>query len=165
MLSITTTSSPDPLDPVRRPPDSYFMTADEIIAHLRLAPHPEGGHYRQTWVEDPAKDRPAGTAIYFLLKAGERSHWHRVDATEIWHFYAGAPLILSLAADAAGPATEHRLGPDLSDGETPQVIVPKDHWQAARTTGEWTLVGCTVSPGFRFEGFTLAEPGFDIPGK
>jgi len=140
------------------------MTADEIIAHLNLAPHPEGGHYRQTWVAE-AEDgtRPAGTCIYFLLKAGEASHWHRVDATEIWHHYAGAPLILSLSASDAGPAVEHRLGPDLAAGEAPQVIVPQHHWQAARSTGDWTLVGCTVSPGFRFEGFTLAEPGFDIP--
>ncbi|MGR3452716.1 cupin domain-containing protein [Pseudooceanicola sp.] len=140
------------------------MTADEIIAHLNLAPHPEGGHYRQTWVAE-AEDgtRPAGTCIYFLLKAGEASHWHRVDATEIWHHYAGAPLILSLSASDAGPALEHRLGPDLAAGEAPQVIVPPHHWQAARSTGDWTLVGCTVSPGFRFEGFTLAEPGFDIP--
>ncbi|GGL87831.1 cupin domain-containing protein [Pseudooceanicola nanhaiensis] len=140
------------------------MTADEIITRLGLAPHPEGGHYRQTWIADAARGtRPAGTCIYFLLKAGERSHWHKVDATEIWHHYAGAPLILSLAANEAGPATEHRLGPDLAAGEAPQVIVPEAHWQAARSTDGWSLVGCTVSPGFRFEGFTLAPPGFDIP--
>lgn len=140
------------------------MMADEIIARLHLAPHPEGGHFRQTWIagsEDGA--RPAGTCIYFLLRAGERSHWHRVDATEIWHFYAGAPLILSLSPDDAGPAVAHRLGPDLAAGAAPQVIVPEGHWQSARTTGDWTLVGCTVSPAFRFEGFTLAPPGFDIP--
>lgn len=140
------------------------MTADEIITRLGLAPHPEGGHYRQTWIADAARGtRPAGTCIYFLLKAGERSHWHKVDATEIWHHYSGAPLILSLAANEAGPATEHRLGPDLAAGEAPQVIVPEAHWQAARSTDGWSLVGCTVSPGFRFEGFTLAPPGFDIP--
>lgn len=139
------------------------MTADEIIAHLRLAPHPEGGHYRQTWVDESAPGRPSGTCIYFLLRAGERSHWHRVDAVEIWHFHAGAPLVLSVAATDAGPAEEYRLGQDLAGGETPQVIVPTDHWQAARTTGAWTLVSCTVSPGFRFEGFDLAPPGFDIP--
>jgi len=140
------------------------MTADEIITRLGLAPHPEGGHYRQTWIADAARGtRPAGTCIYFLLKAGERSHWHKVDATEIWHHYAGAPLILSLAANEAGPATEHRLGPDLAAGEAPQVIVPEAHWQAARSTDGWSLVGCTVSPGFRFEGFTLAPPDFDIP--
>jgi predicted cupin superfamily sugar epimerase len=139
------------------------MTADEIIAHLALAPHPEGGHYRQTWVAEADGARPAGTCIYFLLKRGERSHWHRVDSAEIWHFYAGAPLILSMAATDAGPATDHRLGPDLAGGESPQIVVPTGHWQAARSTGDWTLVGCTVSPGFRFEGFELAPPGFDIP--
>ena len=139
------------------------MTADEIIAKLDLAPHPEGGHYRQTWVAETGGGRPAGTCIYFLLKDGERSHWHRVDAAEIWHFYAGAPLVLSIARTAAGPATEHVLGPDLFAGQAPQAIVPEGHWQAARTTGDWTLVGCTVSPGFLFEGFELAPPGFDIP--
>lgn len=140
------------------------MTADEIITRLGLAPHPEGGHYRQTWIAEAVEGtRPSGTCIYFLLKAGERSHWHKVDATEIWHHYAGAPLILSLAPSAAGPATEHRLGPDLAAGESPQLIVPEGHWQAARGTDGWSLVGCTVSPGFRFEGFTLAPPGFDIP--
>jgi predicted cupin superfamily sugar epimerase len=139
------------------------MTADDIIAHFGLAPHPEGGHYRQTWADGTAAGRPSGTAILFLLKAGERSHWHRVDAVEIWHFHAGAPLILSVAASAAGPAVAHRLGADIAAGEMPQVIVPRDHWQAARSTGDWTLVGCTVSPGFRFEGFELAPPGFDIP--
>lgn len=140
------------------------MTADEIIALLDLAPHPEGGHYRQTWVaEADAAARPPGTCIYFLLKAGEASHWHRVDAVEIWHHYAGAPLILSIADTDAGPARDHRLGPDLAAGERPQAIVPTGHWQAARSTGGWTLVGCTVSPGFDFDGFTLAPPGFDIP--
>lgn len=140
------------------------MTADEIIARLNLAPHPEGGHYRQTWIAD-AQDgqRPAGTAIYFLLKSGERSHWHRVDATEIWHHYAGAPLNLHLAATEVGPKQVHPLGPDLAAGQFPQVIVPEHHWQSAETTGDWTLVGCTVSPAFLFEGFTLAAPGFDIP--
>lgn len=138
------------------------MTADEIAALLRLEPHPEGGHYRQTWIEDPAEGRPAGTCIYFLLKAGESSRWHRVDATEIWHYYAGAPLTLSVSPTDRGPATDHILGPDLAQGQRPQLIVPKDRWQAARATVGWTLVGCTVSPGFRFEGFTLAAPGFDI---
>ncbi|MCA0921598.1 cupin domain-containing protein [Pseudooceanicola nanhaiensis] len=141
------------------------MTADEIIAHLDLAPHPEGGYFRQTWIAESAGDaRPAGTCIYFLLKAGESSHWHRVDATEIWHYYAGAPLILRIAATEAGPAQALRLGPDLAAGEVPQGIVPEGHWQAAATTGDWTLVGCTVSPAFLFEGFELAAPDFDIPG-
>ena len=137
------------------------MTADQIIARLYLAPHPEGGHYRQTWIAGNV-GRASGTCIYFLLKAGESSHWHRVDATEIWLWHAGAPLVLSLAATEAGPATDHLLTSDLAEGE-PQLIVPENHWQAARTTGDYTLVSCTVSPGFDFAGFTLAAPGFDIP--
>jgi len=138
------------------------MTADDIIAHLDLQPHPEGGYYRQTWAAENA-GRPVGTCIYFLLKDGSSSHWHRVDATEIWLYHAGAPLTLSLAATDAGPATDHMLGPDLSARQSPQIIVPENHWQAAATTGDWTLVSCTVSPGFQFDGFTLAAPGFDIP--
>lgn len=138
------------------------MTADEIVELLDLAPHPEGGWFRQTW-EAEGEGRPAGTCIYFLLKAGESSHWHRVDSTEIWHHYAGAPLTLSIAARDEGPAIDHQLGPDLASGQKPQVIVPVHHWQAAASEGDWSLCGCTVSPGFRFEGFELAEPGFDIP--
>ena len=136
------------------------MTADEVIARLRLAPHPEGGHYRQTWVAEN-DGRQTGTCIYFLLAEGEASHWHRVDATEIWLYHAGAPLVLSLSETDAGPAVDHLLTPDLEAG-APQIIVPAHHWQAARSTGGWTLVSCTVSPGFEFEGFTLADPGFDI---
>lgn len=137
------------------------LTAEQIIARLDLAPHPEGGWYRQTWVgEGPG--RPSGTCIYFLLKAGERSHWHKVDATEIWLWHAGSPLVLTLSATEDGPATERLLTPDLDAG-APQVIVPAHHWQSARSMGVYTLVSCTVSPGFRFEGFTLAPPGFDIP--
>ncbi|MGJ8617316.1 MAG: cupin domain-containing protein [Sulfitobacter sp.] len=137
------------------------MTPDQIIAHLDLAPHPEGGHFRQTWVATNA-GRPTGTCIYFLLKAGERSHWHRVDATEIWLYHAGAPLILSMAETDIGPAKDHLLTPDLSQG-APQIIVPENHWQAARSTGDYTLVSCTVSPGFTFDGFTLASAEMDIP--
>ena len=142
------------------------LTADDIVARLGLAPHPEGGWFRQTWIEErPEGDatRPAGTAIYYLLAEGQRSHWHRVDATEIWHFYAGAPLVLSIAETEAGPARDVTLGPDLAAGQVPQAIVPKGHWQAARPTGAWSLAGCTVSPAFRFEGFELAPEGFDIP--
>lgn len=139
------------------------MTAQDIIDTLGLLPHPEGGFYRQTWVDDTATGRPTGTCIYFLLKEGEASHWHRVDAVEIWHYYAGAPLVLSLSIGDDGPKTETLLGPNLATGQRPQVVVPEDAWQAARTTGEWTLVGCTVSPGFSFDGFTLAAPDFDIP--
>lgn len=138
------------------------MTADEIIETLALAPHPEGGFYRQTWIADDGA-RPSGTCIYFLLKDGGASHWHRVDAVEIWHYYAGAPLVLGISETDTGPKTEIRLGPDLASGEVPQGIVPKDWWQAARTTGDWTLVGCTVSPAFQFDGFELAPPDFDIP--
>lgn len=138
------------------------MTADEIIAELDLAPHPEGGWYRQTWVAADGP-RPSGTCIYFLLKAGEQSHWHRVDADEIWLFHSGAPLTLRVSETEAGPARSMVLGPDLASGQRPQRIVPAGHWQAAKSNGAWTLVSCTVSPGFQFEGFELAPPDFDIP--
>lgn len=137
------------------------MDADRIIQHLGLQQHPEGGWYKETWRAEN-DGRPAGTCIYFLLKAGERSHWHRVDATEIWLYHSGAPLVLSMAATDAGPAQDHLLTPDLTKG-APQLIVPQGHWQAARSTGRYTLVSCTVSPGFQFEGFELADPDFDIP--
>ncbi|UUV04759.1 cupin domain-containing protein [Ruegeria sp. YS9] len=137
------------------------MTAQEVIDRLNLQRHPEGGWYAETWRAEN-EGRPTGTCIYFLLQAGESSHWHRVDATEIWLYHAGAPLILSLSATDGGPATDHVLTPDLSQG-APQLIVPEGHWQAARSTGDYTLVSCTVSPGFQFEGFELAAPGFDIP--
>ncbi|UWQ43381.1 cupin domain-containing protein [Leisingera aquaemixtae] len=137
------------------------MDADQIIEHLGLQLHPEGGWYKETW-RAQNEGRPAGTCIYFLLKAGEASHWHRVDAAEIWLYHAGAPLVLSLAATDEGPAQDHLLTPDLAKG-APQLIVPEGHWQAARSTGDYTLVSCTVSPGFQFEGFELAAPGFDIP--
>jgi predicted cupin superfamily sugar epimerase len=139
------------------------MTAQEIIDRLQLEPHPEGGFYRQTWRAENT-GRATGTCIYFLLAEGQTSHWHRVDATEIWLYHAGAPLVLSLSATDDGPATDHVLTPDLTRG-APQIIVPENHWQAARTTGNYTLVSCTVSPGFDFSGFILAPPGFDIPRK
>ncbi|MTW16777.1 cupin [Rhodoplanes serenus] len=140
------------------------MTAAEVIALLGLAPHPEGGHFRETF-RDPADvaGRAASTAIYFLLARGERSHWHRVDAVEVWHWHAGAPLRLEIAADREAVRTV-RLGADLAAGERPQAVVPAGAWQAAETLGDWTLVGCTVAPGFRFEGFELAPPGFSPPG-
>jgi len=140
------------------------QTADDIIAALGLHPHPEGGHYVETWVAEGA-GRPAGTSIYFLLQGDEINHWHKVDAAEIWHYYAGAPLVLSLSEGAEGPASDHMLGPDLPSGARPQVIVPPGHWQKAHCTGAWTLVGCTVSPGFQFDHFELAPPGFDIPRR
>jgi predicted cupin superfamily sugar epimerase len=139
------------------------MTADQIIAHLGLARHPEGGWYRQTWQAENEAGRVAGTCIYFLLKAGKASHWHRVDAAEIWHYYAGAPVRLRLSPSDEGPAKAHLLGPDLLGGQAPQIIVPPHHWQAAESSGDWSLVGCTVSPGFEFEHFILAPEGFDIP--
>lgn len=141
------------------------MTAAEVIARLALAPHPEGGWYRETWraAAEPGA-RPVGTAILFLLEAHQTSQWHRVDADEIWHWHAGAPIALRISADAEGPARAEQLGPDLAAGQLPQRRVPAGHWQAARPLGGWALVGCTVSPGFRFEGFELAPPGFDIPG-
>lgn len=135
------------------------MEADRIVAALGLEPHPEGGWYRQTWV-GPGEARASGTAILFLLKAGERSHWHRVDADEVWIFNAGSPLILSLGQEVA---REVLMGPDVLGGQRVQQVVPSGWWQAARSTGAWTLVTCTVSPGFRFEGFELAPSGFDLP--
>ena len=131
-----------------------------MIEALRLEPHPEGGHYRETWRDEPTDgSRGVGTAIYFLLAAGERSHWHRVDAAELWHFHAGDPLRLLVAADDAGPVEERPLGTDLSAGQEPQRLVPAGSWQAAEPFGAWTLVSCTVSPAFRFEGFELAPAG------
>lgn len=134
--------------------------AIEIIRTLLMQPHPEGGHFVETWRDpDPPGGRGSGTAIYYLLQAGEVSHWHRVDATEIWHWYAGAPLALSLSEDGREMAT-HRLGPDFAAGQRPQVIVPTKCWQSAESLGTWTLVGCTVSPAFRFEGFEMAPSGW-----
>jgi predicted cupin superfamily sugar epimerase len=139
------------------------LTAAQVIERLSLRAHPEGGHFRETWRDAvPGGTRGAGTAIYFLLAAGESSRWHRVDATEIWHWYAGAPLDLGIASPGAMPEWR-RLGPDLLAGELPQQIVPPHAWQSARSTGAWTLVGCTVSPAFEFDGFELAPPGWE-PG-
>jgi len=124
---------------------------------LSLEPHPEGGHYRETFRDDRKIDgRSASTAIYFLLARGERSHWHRVDAVEVWHHYAGAPLGLSIAENGVMRAV--RLGADLAAGEQPQAAVPAGAWQAAESLGDWTLAGCTVAPGFEFSGFMPAPP-------
>jgi uncharacterized protein len=139
-------------------------TADEIIAQLGLAPHPEGGHFRETFRDARLVDgRSASTAIYFLLKRGERSHWHRVDAVEIWHFYAGAPLALHIVEPDGDIATS-RLGADLTSGELPQGVVPAGAWQAAESLGDWTLAGCTVAPGFEFSSFELAPRGWSPTG-
>jgi len=139
--------------------------AEAIIAELGLQPHPEGGWYRETWAGPEVGGRAVGTAIYFLLKAGERSHWHRVDAGEVWLWHAGATLDLLLAETEAGPLTVHRLGPDVLAGERPQAVVPAGWWQAAEARGGWALVSCCVAPGFRFEGFELAREGFTISGR
>ena len=135
-------------------------SATEIIARLQLLPHPEGGHYRETF-RDPRTDadgRAHSTAIHFLLARGERSHWHRIDAVEIWHYYAGSALTLQIE-DESGQFSV-RLGQDLAAGEVPQAIVPAQAWQAAESTGDWTLVGCTVAPGFDFSKFELAPKGW-----
>jgi predicted cupin superfamily sugar epimerase len=136
------------------------LSAAEIIARLQLAPHPEGGHFRETFRDSrcDASGRAASTAIYFLLARGERSHWHRVDAVETWHYYAGDALTLRIA-DAHGVRVV-RLGADLTTDEVPQAIVPAHAWQAAESTGDWTLVGCTVAPGFEFAHFELAPSGW-----
>jgi predicted cupin superfamily sugar epimerase len=138
------------------------LTAAEIIKKLDLKPHPEGGHFRETFRDTRVDEngRAASTAIYFLLAKGERSHWHRVDAVEAWHYHAGAPLVLEMAADDNGPIRRMKLGPDIAMGERPQGIVPAGHWQAAESLGDWTLVGCTVAPGFQFETFELAAKGW-----
>ncbi len=137
------------------------VNPDDIIARLGLQPHPEGGRFRETF-RASGVGRAASTAIYFLLKAGERSHWHKVDADEAWHHYAGAPLELSMSDDG-GTVHRLRLGTDFGIGEAPQIVVPRGVWQAARSLGNWTLVGCTVAPGFDFAGFELAPPGW-APG-
>jgi uncharacterized protein len=136
------------------------LSGDDVIAMLGLAPHPEGGHFRETF-RDKAEpgQRAASTAIYFLLKAGERSHWHSVDAAEGWHFYAGDPLLLEVSP-TGGPIEKIRLGSNLAEGERPQSIVPAGYWQQARSLGKWTLVGCTVAPAFTFDGFVLTPPDF-----
>jgi predicted cupin superfamily sugar epimerase len=139
-------------------------SAADVIRALDLMPHPEGGHFRETF-RDPAKidgARSASTAIYYLLARGERSHWHRVDAAEIWHWYAGAPLELGIAADDK-PAGQATLGPDLMRNQQPQIVVPAHAWQSAHSLGDWTLVGCTVAPAFEFSRFEMAPPGWE-PG-
>jgi predicted cupin superfamily sugar epimerase len=132
------------------------MTAREVIRLLDLKPHPEGGHYAETF-RDPAGPEGRGwsSAIYYLLDAGETSEWHRVDATEVWHWYAGAPLVLTISENGNDAKAVH-LGPTLTAGQRPQIVVPAHAWQTATSLGAWTLVGCTVAPGFHFGGFELA---------
>lgn len=136
-----------------------------LIDLLGLAPHPEGGWYRETWRGAPMPGgRASGTAIHFLLEQGQRSHWHRVDAEEIWLWHAGSPLELGMAASECASPQWHLLGPDIVAGEVPQIRIPADHWQAARAARGWALVSCIVVPGFEFAGFTLAEVGW-APGS
>ena len=136
------------------------IAAEEIIALLELEQHPEGGWYRQTFEDTPdAGQRAQSTAIYYLLEGGDLSAWHRVDAAEVWHWYAGAPLKLRLS-NSGKSIDEFTLGPDLILGQRPQVVVPRHCWQTAKSVGEWTLVGCTVAPGFQFSGFEMAPEGF-----
>ncbi len=136
------------------------FTATDVIRLLGLEPHPEGGHFRETF-RDACEigGRAVSTAIYFLLARGERSHWHRIDAVEVWHWYAGAPLALEICRE---PRRVERLtlGCALAGGERPQVVVPSHAWQAAQSLGDWTLCGCSVAPGFDFKGFELAPPGW-----
>jgi predicted cupin superfamily sugar epimerase len=141
------------------------LSAAEVICLLDLKPHPEGGHFRQTFRDGLTVNgaRAASTAIYFLLARGERSHWHRIDAVEIWHYHAGAALELEIVAGATSPVERLTLGPDLAAGARPQVIVPAHAWQSAQSLGEWTLVGCTVAPGFDFRSFEVAPKGW-APG-
>jgi predicted cupin superfamily sugar epimerase len=138
--------------------DIGAMSAAQVIATLDLKPHPEGGHYRETFRDSQESNgRAVGTAIYFLLDVGEVSAWHRVDAAEIWHWYAGAPLVISMSPNGHD-ASAHHLGPEIGRGQRPQIVVPAGHWQTATSLGAWTLVGCTVAPGFDFAGFELAPP-------
>ncbi len=136
------------------------MTAEEVVRRLDLQPHPEGGWYRETFRDAPGADgRSRSTAIYYLLARGQRSHWHRVDAVEVWHWHDGAPLALSICEAGARP-DRLILGRDLTAGQQPQAVVPQGWWQAAESLGDWSLVGCTVAPGFEFAGFEMAPPGW-----
>ena len=134
--------------------------ADDLIRQLKMRPHPEGGHFRETFRDTRRSARAHSTAIYFLLKKGEVSQWHRIDAAEVWHFYRGSPLAL-LIAPLRGPAVKHILGNDIAKDQLPQLVVPPRAWQSARSLGAYTLVGCTVSPGFDFSVFELAPKGFE----
>ncbi|WP_434054692.1 MAG: cupin domain-containing protein [Roseibium sp.] len=145
--------------------DIADMTADEVVSLLNMQPHPEGGHYVETFRDEVTDEtgRAASTLIYFLLPEGVVSRWHKVDAVETWHWYAGAPLELSISTDGI-LRQDLRLGNNLAAGDRPQGIVPRDGWQQARSLGAWTLVGCTVAPGFQFEGFEMAPEGWE-PGQ
>ncbi|MCB2080327.1 MAG: cupin domain-containing protein [Novosphingobium sp.] len=136
-------------------------TAEAIIDLLKLQPHPEGGCFREMFRDPREHDgRSVSTAIYYLLRHGEISRWHRVDAAEVWHFYAGSPLELSLSSKE-GQVNRQVLGIDLAAGERPQMVIPAGCWQMAQSFGDWTLVGCTVAPGFEFAGFEMAPQGWE----
>lgn len=144
-----------------RPPTAETRSAVEVIAHLALEPHPEGGWFRETFRDETGpQGRAHSTVILFLLADGEVSHWHRVDSVEVWHWYGGAPLVLKVA-DENGAVQEFTLGSDLFGGEHPQAIVPAHAWQSAKSLGAWTLTGCTVAPGFHFDAFELAPEGWE----
>jgi predicted cupin superfamily sugar epimerase len=139
--------------------------AESIIAALGLQPHPEGGHYHETYRHrQPGGGRGTSTAIYYMLRAGERSHWHRVDVDEMWHWYAGGGLSLRISNDGQNPV-DHLLGQDILKGERPQILVPASAWQSAESLGAWTLVGCTVAPAFEFSGFEMAPTGWTPGGR
>jgi uncharacterized protein len=142
-------------------PGFETLSAEDVIELLQLSPHPEGGFFRETFRDSSrrADGRSASTAIYYLLAKGQTSAWHRVDAVEIWHYYAGAPLELLTSADGR-LAKRSRLGPALNSSEQPQLIVSEREWQSATSCGNWSLVGCTVAPGFEFSAFELAPAGF-----
>lgn len=138
--------------------------AQALIRKLGLSPHPEGGWYRETWrAETTEGERGGATAILFLLEQGQSSHWHKVDATEVWLWHAGHSLALSTAPCDAGPVATVRLGPDVLGGEAPQHVIAPDAWQAAQANRGWALVSCIVAPAFEFGGFTLAPANWS-PG-
>ena len=140
------------------------MSPEEIIETLSMEPHPEGGWYVQTFRDTTGGERGHSTAIYYLLKTGRRSHWHRVhDAAEVWHYYAGSPLALHRSENGTSSETL-KLGTDFASGERPQAIIPANWWQSAETLGDFTLVGCTVAPGFEFSKFEMAPPDWK-PGS
>lgn len=142
------------------------LTASQIVRILDMEPHPEGGWYVETFRDRQGGERGHSTAIYFLLEAGQRSHWHRVrDAAEVWLYHAGAPLRLDIYEGDGHAIETVRLGIGLDDGERPQGIVPAGAWQSAATTGAWTLVSCTVAPGFTFAAFELAPAGWSPPSE
>lgn len=140
-----------------------MTTAKDIVDLLGLEPHPEGGWYKQMFADTASGERPYSTAIYYLLEGGPAGRWHRVDSAEVWHYYAGAPLRLTISPDGVA-TSEQILGQDLFDGQRPQIVIPRGEWQSAQSLGNWTLVGCTVAPGFDFKYFEMAEEGWK-PGS